>query len=191
MNTMKAKKLGTGNVFLRGVVIFDQHATGTTNQFNGNTEYNVGIKIMNNDDLSNKSLVDFIKMMGLNQTDINNIFMRDDEGITFFSKSRKAISVLDIENQIVNIDSLIGFKVVVALNVTIWQYGNTRNVGAYCNGLKVLEKAETKTIFDVFSTSQSQMYIEDTKKQQLNNEVQKQIGDLNEYEDIISDNVPF
>lgn len=191
MNTMKAKKLGTGNVFLRGVVIFDQHANGARNQFNGNTEYSIGVKIMNDDKLSNKSLSDFIQMMGLNQNDINHIFMKDDEGITFFSKSRKAISVLDIENQIVNIDSLIGFKVVVALNVTIWQYGNTTNVGVYCNGLKVLEKAEAKTIFDVFSTSQSQMYVDDVKTQQLNNEVQKQIGDLDEYEDIISDNVPF
>lgn len=194
MNKMKAKKLGSGNVFLRGVVIFDNHANGQENQFNGNTEYSVGVKIMNDDKLSTKSLSDFIKMMGLNQNDVNNIFMRDDEGITFFSKSRKTISVIDIDNQIVDdAISLIGFKVVVALNVTIWQYGNTNNIGVYCNGLKVLEKAETRTIFDIFSTSQSQMYVDDTKTTQLDNEVHKQIGNLNDYENIITDdkNIPF
>lgn len=203
MNKMKAKKLGSGNVFLRGVVIFDNHANGQENQFNGNTEYTVGIKIMNDDKLSTKSLSDFVKMMGLNQNDVNNIFMRDDEGITFFSKSRKVISVIDIDNQIVEANSLIGFKVVVALNVTIWQYGNTNNIGVYCNGLKVLEKAETRTIFDLFSTSQSQMYVDDTKTTQLDNQVhaqlgdswepQEQIGDLNDYENIIADNknIPF
>lgn len=193
MNKMKAKKLGSGNVFLRGVVIFDNHANGQENQFNGNTEYTVGIKIMNDDKLSTKSLSDFVKMMGLNQNDVNNIFMRDDEGITFFSKSRKVISVIDIDNQIVEDTSLIGFKVVVALNVTIWQYGNTNNIGVYCNGVKVLEKAETRTIFDIFSTSQSQMYVDDTKTTQLDNQVQAQIGDLNDYENIIADdkNIPF
>lgn len=203
MNKMKAKKLVSGNVFLRGVVIFDNHVNGQENQFNGNTEYTVGIKIMNDDKLSTKSLSDFVKMMGLNQNDVNNIFMRDDEGITFFSKSRKVISVIDIDNQIVEYTNLIGFKVVVALNVTIWQYGNTNNIGVYCNGLKVLEKAETKTIFDIFSTSQSQMYVDDTKTTQLDNQVhaqlgdiwcpQEQIGDLNDYENIISDdkNITF
>lgn len=203
MNKMKAKKLGSGNVFLRGIVIFDNHSNGQVNQFNGNTEYTVGIKIMNDDKLSTKSLSDFVKMMGLNQNDVNNIFMRDDEGITFFSKSRKTISVIDIDNQIVDdAISLIGFKVVVALNVTIWQYGNTNNIGVYCNGLKVLEKAETKTIFDIFSTSQSQMYVDDTKTTQMyideiakgkqqNNKIE--IGDLNDYENIIADdkNIPF
>lgn len=208
MNKMKAKKLGSGNAFLRGVVIFDNHKNGQTNQFTGNTEYSVGIKIMIDDKLSTKSLSDFVKMMGLSQNDVNNIFMRDDEGITFFSKSRKEISVIDIDNQIVDADSLIGFKVVIALNVTVWQYGNTTNVGAYCNGLKVLEKAETKTIFDIFSCSQSQMYVDDTKTAQLSDGVKKQnkaqaqlgdmfepqeIGDLNDYENIIADdkNIPF
>lgn len=205
MNKMKAKKLGSGNVFLRGVVIFDNHANGQVNQFNGNTEYTVGVKIMNDDKLSTKSLSDFVKMMGLNQNDVNNIFMRDEEGITFFSKSRKSISVIDIDNQIVDdAISLIGFKVVTALNVTIWQYGNTNNIGVYCNGLKVLEKAETRTIFDIFSTSQSQMYVDDTKTTQLDNQVhaqlgdswepqQTEIGDLNDYENIIADNknIPF
>lgn len=206
MNKMKAKKLGSGNVFLRGMIIFDNHITGQVNQFTGNTEYSIGIKIMNDDKLSTKSLSDFIKMMGLNQNDVNNIFMRDDEGITFFSKSRKPISVIDIDNQIVETASLIGFKVVIALNVTIWQYGNTNNIGVYCNGLKVLEKAETRTIFDIFSTSQSQMYVDDTKTTQLTDSVKKQnkvqlgdmfepqqIGDLNDYENIIADdkNIPF
>lgn len=193
MNKMKAKKLGSGNVFLRGVVIFDNHKIGQNNQFTGNTEYSVGIKIMNDDKLSTKSLSDFVKMMGLSQNDANNIFMCDDEGITFFSKSRKEISVIDIDNQLVDVDSLIGFKVVIALNVTVWQYGNTNNIGVYCNGLKVLEKAETKTIFDIFSCSQSQMYVDDTKTRQLDNEVNKQIGNLNDYENIIADdkNIPF
>ena len=208
MNKMKAKKLGSGNAFLRGVVIFDNHKNGQTNQFTGNTEYSVGIKIMNDDKLSTKSLSDFVKMMGLSQNDVNNIFMRDDEGITFFSKSRKEISVIDIDNQIVDATNIIGFKVVVALNVTIWQYGNTNNVGVYCNGLKVLEKAETKTIFDIFSCSQSQMYVDDTKTVQLSdggkNKSQAQLGDmfepqqveignLNDYENIIADdkNIPF
>lgn len=193
MNKMKAKKLGSGNAFLRGVVIFDNHKIGQNNQFTGNTEYSVGIKIMNDDKLSTKSLSDFVKMMGLSQNDANNIFMCDDEGITFFSKSRKEISVIDIDNQLVDVDSLIGFKVVIALNVTVWQYGNTNNIGVYCNGLKVLEKAETKTIFDIFSCSQSQMYVDDTKTRQLDNEVNKQIGNLNDYENIIADdkNIPF
>lgn len=193
MNKMKAKKLGSGNVFLRGVVIFDNHKIGQNNQFTGNTEYSVGIKIMNDDKLSTKSLSDFVKMMGLSQNDANNIFMCDDEGITFFSKSRKEISVIDIDNQLVDVDSLIGFKVVIALNVTVWQYGNTNNIGVYCNGLKVLEKAETKTIFDIFSCSQSQMYVDDAKTRQLDNEVNKQIGNLNDYENIIADdkNIPF
>lgn len=194
MNKMKAKKLGSGNVFLRGVVIFDNHANGQANQFNGNTEYSVGVKIMNDDKLSAKSLSEFIKAMGLNQNDVNNIFMRDDEGITFFSKSRKAISVIDIDNQIVdNATSLIGSKVVVALNVTIWLYANNNNIGVYCNGLKVLEKAETRTIFDIFSTSQSQMYVDDTKATQLDNQIAQQIGNLNDYENIIADgkNIPF
>ena len=205
MNKMKAKKLGSGNVFLRGVIIFDNHANGQTNQFNGSVEYTVGVKIMNDDKLSTKSLSDFVKLMGLNQNDVNNIFMRDDEGITFFSKSRKPISVIDIDNQIVDATSLIGFKVVIALNVTIWQYGNTNNIGVYCNGLKVLEKAETRTIFDIFSTSQSQMYVDDTKTtqtqtyiadvgkaKQTDNKIE--IGDLNDYENIIAgnnENMPF
>lgn len=208
MDKMKAKKLGSGNVFLRGVVIFDNHIDGQVNQFNGYTEYSVGIKIMNDDKLSAKSLSDFVKMMGLSQNDANSIFKQDDEGITFFSKSRKAISVIDIDNQIVDDVSLIGCKVVIALNVTIWQYGNTANIGIYCNGLKVLEKAETKTIFDIFSTSQSQIYVDDTKTAQLSDSVknksqaqlgdmfepqQVEIGNLNDYENIIADdkNIPF
>jgi len=192
MNKVKAKKIGSGNVFLRGVVIFDQHANGQINQFTGVNEFNIGVKIMNDDDLSNKSLVDFVKMMGLSQNDINKMFVHDDEGTTFFSKSRKPISVIDLDSQIMEIDNLVGCKVVVALNVTIWQYGNTINTGIYCNGIKVLQKAETQTIFDIFANEQSKIYDNDTKAIE-NKTVATEIGNLSDYENIIADNknIPF
>lgn len=188
----KAKKLKSGNVFLRGVVIYDNHEKAVVNSYTQQQEYSIGVLIKSTDVKSIVNLKNFIKALELTQEQVNRIFNIDNDGnVTIFAKNKNAIQVIDKEMNIVENANLVACDVIIALNVTFWQVGNVVNVGKYCNGIQLLQQVDkANSIFDMFSSEQAKNLQSDTM--QINNSVVTEIGDLSDYESIISDgNIPF
>lgn len=188
----KAKKLKSGNVFVRGVVIYDNHEKAIVNSYTQQQEYTIGVLIKQQDAKSIVNLKNFIKALELTQEQVNSIFNIDSDGsVTIFAKNKNAIQVIDKEMNIVENANLIACDVIIALNVTFWQVGNVVNVGKYCNGIQLLQQVDkANSIFDMFNSEQAKNLQSDAA--QVENTVVTEIGNLNDYEMIISDgDIPF
>lgn len=198
---MNAKKVKNGNLMVRGVVIYDNTRKAKINAYTQKAEYNVGIKVASDDNKSLKILNDFFKMMVLSQNEINNIISLNDDGsITIFAKSLKPIQILDTKKALVIDDnySLISDKVLVALNVVVWDYNNKQSISMYTNGVMILEQKQTLSIFDIFNNSICDSFISEINQSKIESKngngenIQNQIGNLEDFENIISDgDIPF
>lgn len=187
-----AKKLKSGNVFVRGVVIYDNHEKATVNSYTQQQEYTVGVLIKSQDAKSIVNLKNFIKALELTQEQVNRIFNIDSDGnVTIFAKNKNVIQVIDKEMNIVENANLVACDVIIALNVTFWQVGNVVNVGKYCNGIQLIQQVDkANSIFDMFNSEQVKNLQSDAV--QLENTAVTEIGNLNDYEMIISDgDIPF
>ena len=188
----KAKKLKSGNVFVRGVVIYDNHEKAIVNSYTQQQEYAIGVLIKSQEAKSIVNLKNFIKALELTQEQVNSIFNIDSDGsVTIFAKNKNAIQVIDKEMNIVENANLVACDVIIALNVTFWQVGNVVNVGKYCNGIQLLQQVDkANSIFDMFNSEQVKNLQSDAV--QLENTEVNEIGNLNDYEMIISDgDIPF
>ena len=145
---VKAKKVGSAEFFVNGVVVVNNTKEGTQNPFNGNIEYQIGIAISEKDLQS----INTIKTIE-NQLQNSLNFTTDNENLYLYSKSKNPIPVIDKTNNNTTLNT--GDVVTVFVNVVVWEFGNQRNIGVYCQGVVKIGTIPKATIFERYQQLQN------------------------------------
>ena len=145
---VKAKKVGSAEFFVNGVVVVNNTVEGAQNPFNGNLEYQIGVAISEKDLQS----INTIKTIE-NQLTTSLNLANDNENLYLYSKSKNPISVIDKDNNTTMLN--IGDVVTVFVNVVLWEFGNQQNVGVYCQGVVKIGTTPKATIFERYQQLQN------------------------------------
>ena len=145
---VKAKKVGSAEFFVNGVVVVNNTVEGVQNPFNGNLEYQIGVAISEKDLQS----INTIKTIE-NQLTTSLNLANDNENLYLYSKSKNPISVIDKDNNTTMLN--IGDVVTVFVNVVLWEFGNQQNVGVYCQGVVKIGTTQKVTIFERYQQLQN------------------------------------
>ena len=145
---VKAKKVGSAEFFANGVVVVNNTKEGTQNPFNGNLEYQIGIAISEKD-LQSINTIKTIENQLQNSLNLTS----DNENLYLYSKSKNPIIVIDKNNNSTNLN--VGDVVTVFINVVVWEFGNQRNIGVYCQGVVKIGTTQKATIFERYQQIQN------------------------------------
>ena len=145
---VKAKKIGSAEFFANGVVVVNNTVEGTQNPFNGNLEYQIGIAISEKD-LQSINTIKTIENQLQNSLNLTS----DNENLYLYSKSKNPIAVIDKQNNSTTLN--VGDVVTVFVNVVVWEFGNQRNIGVYCQGVVKIGTTQKATIFERYQQIQN------------------------------------
>ena len=145
---VKAKKVGSAEFFVNGVVVVNNTKEGTQNPFNGNIEYQIGIAISEKD-LQSINTIKTIENQLQNSLNLTT----DSENLYLYSKSKNPIPVIDKTNNNTTLNT--GDVVTVFVNVVVWEFGNQRNIGVYCQGVVKIGTIPKATIFERYQQLQN------------------------------------